>query len=232
MKYLPVLLTGVVMWMACSARTILVQPENIHEEQRVVLRLKDNTVVSGTALRANDKSILLLQDSGDERIIFVKNISSASGPEPIFDDSGRLISEMEIDSLKTNANKTAYAIAGGAISLGMSVLAGTLVEREYLHQNGHAAIYTGMAAGTAVGAALFTRAGARKDREAAIEYVLDSRSQADEILSLPDDQTDKLIKAKIQEIIAQRLEIENEIDQVLRDIEELDNKLAQKSREY
>ena len=80
-------------------------------------------------------------------------------------------------------------------------------------------------------AELFAKAGAHKDREMAIEYVLDSRRQAEEILSLPDNELDKLIKQKIAETITLREQIEAEIAQVLNDIEVLDQKLARANSE-
>ena len=231
MKLVAVLLTGVVMLMACGARSVFVAPEDIHEEQRVVLTLNDGSTISGLALRANSKSLLLMDESGEEHIVFVKNIVSAKGPEPIFDDNDCLISEAEIDSTKTNVNKSAYAIAGGVISLGVSYLAGTLVEREFMQESSGAAIYSGMAAGTLAGAALFAKTGAQKDREVAVEYVLESRMQAEEILSLPDNETDKLLKLKIAETIAQRELIDQDIEQILHEIEELDQLLENQKSE-
>lgn len=231
MKLLPVLLTGVVMWMACGARTVLVSPRDIHEEQRVILTLNDGSTLSGLALRANSKSLLLLDDAGEEHIVFVKNIVSAHGPEPIFDDNERLISEMEIDSVKMNANKSAYAIVGGFMSLGVSYLAATLVEREFMQESSNAAIATGMAAGTLAGAALFARTGAQKDREMAVEYVLESRMQAEEMLSLPDNETDTLLKLKIAETIARRELVDAEINVILLEIEKLDQMLKEQESE-
>lgn len=231
MKFLPVLMIGVVMWMGCGANMVFVSPEDIHEEQRVVLKLNNGSTISGSALQVNSKSILLQDDGGEEHIVFVKDIAAAHGPQPIFDDNDRLISRMEIDSTKTRANKTAYAVVGGLMSLGVSYLAGTLVEHDVQSPNKDAMIYSGMAAGTLAGAALFAAEGSRKDREMAVESILESRMQMQEILSLPDDETDTLIKKKIIEIIAQRRDVEKEIDQVLHEIDELDQQIQKQSKE-
>lgn len=231
MKFLPVLMIGVVMWMGCSANMVHVAPADIHEEQRVVLKLNDGSIISGLALQVNSKSILLQDDVGEEHIVFVKNIAAAKGPQPIFDDNNQLISQLEIDSTKTRANKTAYAVVGGLMSLGVSYLAGTLVERDVLQEKNNAVIYSSMAAGALSGAALFAAEGARKDREMAVQTILDSRQQMNEILSLPDDETDKLIKKKIADIIAQRQEVEKKIDQVLQEIDDLDRQLLQHNKE-
>ena len=222
---------GVVMWMGCGANMVHVAPADIQEEQRVVLKLNDGSIISGLALQVNSKSILLQDDVGEEHIVFVKNIAAAKGPQPIFDDNNQLISQLEIDSTKTRANKTAYAVVGGLMSLGVSYLAGTLVERDVLQENNNAVIYSSMAAGALSGAALFAAEGARKDREMAVQTILDSRQQMNEILSLPDDETDKLIKKKIADIIAQRQEVEKKIDQVLQEIDDLDRQLLQHNKE-
>lgn len=202
---------------ACSQH-VLLNSKDLHKNQTVKIETSDGEHVAGTVMLANAEAVLLRDETGKERGFLTKNIVTAAGPSPILDDNGVLVSEAEIDSFQTHANVTTYAIVGGLISGGVSYLLSNLITRDALGSNNDAPIFIGVSAGTAAGTVLFANSGANKDRENAVNQVLDSRLQADYRISLPETDNDLLIKQKIEEIIEQRKKLEAEIDSLLNDM--------------
>jgi hypothetical protein len=158
--------------LSCSSQQVLLNPKTLHTSQTVTIETSDGEKVSGTVFLANAQAVLMHDTYGNERGFLTKHIVSARGPEPVLDDNGMIVTEAEIDSFQTNTNLATHAVVGGIISGGISFLASSLITHEVFNKDSDVPIYIGTTAGTTIGTILFANAGRRKDRERAIENIL------------------------------------------------------------
>ncbi|MFZ5516896.1 MAG: hypothetical protein ACOY90_09680 [Candidatus Zhuqueibacterota bacterium] len=103
-------------------------------------------------------------------------ISSISGRDFVYDGRGEIISEWEIQSKKKNRNVYFYTLGGAGLSFGASFFIGSMMHRGMDDSDtGQTVQWSTTGAGTVLGTLLFARAGARRDRFAAIEEIRDER---------------------------------------------------------
>ncbi|MBN1464234.1 hypothetical protein JXA02_00635 [candidate division KSB1 bacterium] len=214
--------------LSCSAQHVLLEPKDLHRNQTVLFETTDGEKVSGVVVLANGEAVLVNDSYGEERGFLLKNIVTIKGPQPVLDENGVIVSEAEIDSFRTNANLTTYAIVGGIISGGVSFLAASLMTHEVFNIDSEAPVYIGTTAGLAAGTVLFAESGARRDRDKAIENVLASRTEPGYVISLPDQNDDIILRQKIKEIIEERMKLEAEIDQLLNEMDEIEEPKEEK----
>lgn len=97
---------------------------------------------------------------------------------PIYDESGKPISEREIQRHQGSSNFWLYTLGGGALSFGTGFFIGTLVERGSSDSNNDTALWATTTAGTVIGGALFAWQGKKRDRSHAIEVVKEQRKKS------------------------------------------------------
>ncbi len=200
--------------LSCSTRQVLLDKRDFHPNQTITIETRDGAKISGLVTHANADAVLMRDTSGKQRGFLTKNIVSAIGPNPVLDDNGIIVSEAEIDSMHTSSHVTTFAIVGGFMSGGISYLVSRMVTNEILKKNREAPLYIATVTGISMGTILFARVGHRKDREKAIDNVLKARSQGTYDISLPDLEDDKFLKEKIDEIMRDRQEKEQEIERL------------------
>ena len=206
--------------LSCSTRQVLLNPKALYENQTVTIETTGGEKRTGVVFQVDSAAVLIRDTSGQKTAISMSEIVKVKGPFPIVDDNGILVTEAEIDSAKTNTNLTVFAIVGGVISGGISFLASSLINNEIAGRSNSAPVYIGTITGTAAGTILFAHSGAVKDRERAIDNILMSRSEAEFMLSLPDQEKDILLKKKIQQLIQEREQAEKEIRELEKELKD------------
>ena len=83
------------------------------------------------------------------------------------------ISEEEIQSVQKNRNAVTYGIGGGALSLGASFFLSSLIAHDM--EEGGTIVAGTTVIGGGIGTLLFVKGGKAKDRQEAIESILDKR---------------------------------------------------------
>ena len=91
-----------IIFISCSTQQVLLDPKSFHKNQSISIETSGGEKVSGTVVLANSQALLMHDTYGNERGFLTKNIISAKGPEPVFDDNNIIVSEVEIDSMHTN----------------------------------------------------------------------------------------------------------------------------------
>lgn len=208
-----------VLIISCSTQQVLLDHRDFHPNQTVNIKTRDGEQISGIVTHANADAVLLRDTTGKQRGFLTKNIVSATGPNPVLNDNGIIVSEAEIDSIQTATHVTTFAIVGGFMSGGVSYLFSRMINNEILKSHRDAPLYIATVTGVSLGTILFARAGDRKDREKAIENVLTARTDLKYNISLPDLEDDKYLKEKIDEIMKDRQEKEKEIQQLNNELE-------------
>jgi hypothetical protein len=183
-KRLSRVLIFVILTAGCSNR-VLLDESSLQKEQTVVITLTTGKKVSGTVASMNEKSIVVVDENLKAWRAQRNFIQSIHGPEPAYDINNRLISEKEIESVRTAVKRWRFTVSGALISLGTSFFASSMLSRATDEESREPIIYSGTAAGTALGTWLFYRIGAKKDRAAAIDRIREDRADrnlAEEIL--------------------------------------------------
>lgn len=207
-------------FLSCSTQHVLLNTNALFKNQSVTIKTDNGENISGVVCLADSHAVIILDRSGQQTGVLLSNIVSATGPHPVFDNTGELVSEAEIDSFRTDTNLKIYTIIGGIFSGGLGFLSGRLTSQTIGKSKNHLPDYLGTTAGLTLGGVLFAATGIRKDRELAIEQVLLSRDTSDYSISLPDREDDILLRKKIDQVIEERRHMEKEIEQLL---DELNN---------
>jgi hypothetical protein len=160
----------------CSQMAV-VPYEQVEKTNRVRVRLNSGPAVEGTVLKADPVQLILNRPGGGSIAIPRERVASVRRMTPVRDEFGRGISEEEIRSGRTGRRSAVYAVGGGALSLGFSFFAGSLLG--HASPNGGAVLAGTAAAGTALGTVLFSRAGRARDRQAAIDDIRIRRRNVD-----------------------------------------------------
>lgn len=122
-------------------------------------------------------------------------LSGCAKRVPVYDEAGETISEQEIKAHQGNSNFMLYTLGGGALSLGVGVFAGTLVERAAGNNDNDVALWSTAGAATVVGTTLFAIHGKRRDRNKAIQTVIETRiEEAEEQLAEERERREKVQK--------------------------------------
>lgn len=215
---------SILLSVGCGTRQPALEIDDVRPDQVVVITREDGQRVSGVVTRASETAIALRPQNAPESLAIIQksDIRRLTGPQPIFDDHGHPITEQEIKRATRRDNLTTHTILGGLVSLGASVFTSVLLTNE-LDLNPTTVYATaGTIVGTTAGTLLFARAGARKDREAAIERIVSERHPE---APLPEDATDKLIMQRIELLKRQREEHRKEIERLKQDIREMEQQL-------
>lgn len=213
LTFIPPLLFLAVMVLSCSSRYVFLRHADLYVDQPVQITLKDGSTISGQIAKVASQNIDLLLKSGKHRPIEKTEIWYSRGPEPIWDAQGNLVPESEIQAAAHSKNRTAHAIFGGLISIGVSFVAASLVSQEAMTDNRQLFTSALTTAGGVAGALRFAKSGARKDREIAIETILKERNELALDAGIADEADDLLIKERI---LALRRKQQNHLEEIER----------------
>ncbi len=211
--------------MAGCSHQMAFRPEQVAKNQTVKVRLHSGESVAGQVV-AKSTDALVIQDRDGQRWQ-AKNsaIASVTGPEPVFDGAGGIISEQDIRSHKTNKNRLLFTISGGMLSAGTSFFLSSMMSRAAADKNRDAIITGGTVGGTMVGAWLFSRIGAGKDRQAAILEIRRERSEMKSESDLDDTRASKVrAQSELEKLREERSRQDQEIKKLQKQIQEKQKK--------
>ena len=217
-----VALAGVLL-INCSSRQIPLEIESIRKNQLVTITTSNGQSFSGEVAGQNKTAFIVAHSNSDREfaVIDKANIQHITGPEPIIDARGELVTEQEIDATKDQVNFTTHIVLGGLFSLGASLFASSLVSNEFPEKEQNAFVITGTTLGTITGTVLFGQSGARKDRQMAIENIITERFR--ESLTVPSSETsNEQILEHIHTLRRKRLQQQKEIERLRDEIRSME----------
>lgn len=219
MKKMFLLLGFLLFSIGCSSQMKL-KVEDLVPQQQVTIAMANGQKVSGAVVRVDQESVVLKDENGKSWRAKKDRILSVKGPEPVLDLKGNLISEEEIARNKTNKNFWLFTISGGVLSLGTSFFVSSMISRASDDGNRNAITYGGTAAGTAIGTLLFSRAGAHRDREFAIQKITLERIGQQVKDEVAESKRKAEIQKEIERIKQERAAQQAEIEALRKKIEE------------
>ncbi|MDZ7374521.1 MAG: hypothetical protein ONB23_11215 [candidate division KSB1 bacterium] len=150
--------------------------EQVQEGSRVWVRTTQNRVQAGDVTDRRPDRFVLRSFEGKLDTLLVADVISIHARPQALDEAGRLITEREIDSLRSHRNLLVYSIGGTALSLGTSFYLGSFLRR-HVSSGQDLAQWGVTGLGSAIGLALFAQAGNRRDRSQAIEAIRELRKE-------------------------------------------------------
>jgi hypothetical protein len=211
------------LWMTLAAvfgcgcsQMALVPYEKVEKTNSVRVRLNSGQKVEGTVLKSDPVQIILGRPDGESVAIPRDRVAAIRRKAPVSDEFGRGITEEEIRLVQTGRKTAVYGIGGGTLSLGFSFFAGSLLG--HASSNGGAMLAGTAALGTALGSALFLRAGQQRDRQAAIEAIRIKRRNV-ELRPDTSPEGPEELQNRIEEERRMREEARRQREELLREIE-------------
>jgi len=197
------------------AKRVVINYDNVRPNSLVKIKTTDGKSCEGI-IKAKKPSILVMQlDKSRQKLTKIerKKISKITGQKNyVLDTQNKIISEWEIESKKSNNNFLLYTLGGGGLSFGASFFLGSLINRSMDDiDQGKTAMWSTAAVGTVIGTTLFAKAGAKRDRFAAIEKIRDQRVELAKKHAEQDRVKRKKIQAELDKLKAERKKQEEEI---------------------
>ena len=219
LSYISAVLTIFTLFLGCSNQVAL-QKSNLQPEQVVTAKLTSGEQVTGTIADVTDQSVTIYTQKNVNRKLELSQISELSGPAPVYDASGKIISEKEIARVKTNKRFWTYTLSGGLVSAGASFFLSSMIARSSSDDIDAPVTIAGTAAGTLVGGYLFSRWGKQKDREEAIDNIRLSRGSENLSGIEAEREKQEQLEKQLQRIKEERQQQEDEIKKLKEKINE------------
>jgi hypothetical protein len=146
---------------------------NVETTNYVQILLNSGKTIEGTVFGVEPHQLTVLKKNRTKQTVLKSSIKRIQRKEPVYDDFGKGISEEEIQSVQKNRNAVIYGIGGGALSLGASFFLGSLIGHDM--EEGGMVVAGTTVIGGGIGTLLFVKGGKAKDRQEAIENILDKR---------------------------------------------------------
>jgi hypothetical protein len=219
MKLAVILLGCLILFTGCS-KHVQLRVDDLARQQSVHVKTNSGVKVSGIVAQIDDNSIVISDQQKQNRRIKKTDIAEVSGPKPVRDPAGKIISEAEISQHQKAKNTWLYATGGTLLSMGASFFASSMISRGADKETDDPITFSGTAAGTCIGAYFFTRAGMNKDRQHAINEIMAARSAAAASESSSEEQHQKQILDEIEKLKFDRKKQDAEIEELKKKIEQ------------
>lgn len=207
----------VIIQIGCAKRS-LVRYEDVEAKNDIKLKLNNGEVIQGTVCEINADSLTLIMKHRNRPLrIPQQDIVKIERKPPVYDESGEIITEKEIEKHKGHGNFLLYSFGGGALSFGISFFLGSLVQRA--SHDGNVAFIPVTAGGTILGTSLFAWWGWRRDRLQAIERIREQRKDETLIKLQQEQQKQKEVKEETEKIKAQRKKLEEEKRRLIEELQ-------------
>jgi len=177
MKYVSLFAAVLYLTAGCS-RQLAFRADEVLIDQTVSVRLTSGQSVTGEVVAKEPGALVIKDRDGQSWEAQTNAIEKISGPPSVLDAAGAVIPEREIQAHKNGKNALLFSISGGILSLGTSFFLSRMVSRALGDEDRDAVLYSGTATGAAAGALLFSRLGANKDRQQAIQQIRRERAVA------------------------------------------------------
>jgi hypothetical protein len=139
----------------------------------VQISLTSGKMIEGTVLNVEPHQLTIFKKDRTKQTVLQTSIREIKRKLPVYDDFGKGISEEEIRSVQQNRNATVYGIGGGALCLGASFFISSLVGHNM--EEGGTIVAVSTIVGGGIGTILFVNGGKAKDREEAIDKIVEKR---------------------------------------------------------
>jgi hypothetical protein len=139
----------------------------------VQIVLTSGKMIEGTVLNVEPHQLTIFKKNRTKQSVLQSSIKEIKRKPPVYDDFGKGISEEEIRSVQKNRNATVYGIGGGALSLGASFFVSSLIGHNM--EEGGTIVAASTVVGGGIGTILFVNGGKAKDREEAIDKIVEKR---------------------------------------------------------
>jgi hypothetical protein len=213
-----ILMTG------CSQQ-ITLRPDGAAKNQTVSVKLRSGASVTGEVESRDAESLVIKDRAGQTWRAQMTAITKITGPKPVFDGAGNIISEKEIRDHKYTKNALLFSLSGGVLSLGTSFFLSSMLSRASADHNRDTILYSGSAGGTIAGVFLFSHMGAKKDRQQAIQKVRQERSLEKGETNLNDIVSKKAqVQSEMETLRKERAAQDEEIKKLEKKIQEKQNK--------
>ncbi|NIA31051.1 MAG: hypothetical protein GWP06_14210 [Actinobacteria bacterium] len=209
---------SVFVFFGCSSNQSLLRINKIQKKQTVTITLNSGKIVSGEVAKVDGSSITVVDAFNKPVRVRKTNIHLIRGPKPELDLAGKVISEREIAKLQKNNKKYVFAASGGLLSLGVSFFTSSMLSRGLDGDSRDPVIYGGTVGGTLVGAFLFYRMGARKDRHDAINAIRIKKSKTFRDLR-KEREHQKKVQEELEQLKKDRERQAREMEQLKKEIE-------------
>ena len=165
---------AIVLLAGCGHQVNL-QADRLSPEQQVTIKMDNGSTVRGVVSRIEAESIVITDANSRSWRAPISAIRTITGPKPVYDGSGALIGERDIQAVQGSQSAVTFALSGGLLSVGTSFFLSSMASRAADEESRDPIIISGTAAGGLLGGYLFYRLGARKDRARAIELIREQR---------------------------------------------------------
>lgn len=184
----------------------------LQSKQDVTVTTSRGESYTGTIVNIDEKQLTLAESDGGRKTLAKSELSRIAGPEPIYDDTGAIITKSEIAAAKSHSNMLRYLLGGSALSFGASFFIGSLIDRQVSEEGEQGPMMWGIAgAGTVLGGTVFSMLGNKKDTIAAIEKVRDQRRKEAATDLVKEKERQRLIKDELKKLEKEREQQEKEM---------------------
>lgn len=197
--------------------------QQLQEKQTIKVQTKQGETIKGSITKIDEKQMVILTSDQKQKNIGSNDIGSITGPRPVYDESGSIISDAEIAAIKTRSHSMRYLLGGGALSFGVSFFLGSLIDRQVSDEEDQGPLMWGIAgAGTVVGATLFSIMGNKKDRQMAIEQIRDQRKEAATTDLMNEKERQRRLKDELKKLEKEREQQEKEMKELQEKMKDLE----------
>ncbi len=204
----------------CSNQVAL-NKNTLQKEQTVSIKLTTGQTVNGLIQSVNEQTVSIFNpESRTSTDVQKSQVAEISGPQPYYDAKQALISEKEIEAVKTNKKFWTYTISGGLVSAGASFFLSSMIAKSSSDDIEDPIILSGTAAGTVLGAWLFSRVGSKKDKLDAVDSIRLAR--AGKSLNGVEEEIEKQkrVQMELEKLKKEREDQEAEIEKLRKKVEE------------
>jgi hypothetical protein len=146
---------------------------DVEETNYVQITLTSGKVIEGTVLKVEPYQLTIFKKDRTKQTILQSSVSEIKRRPPVYDDFGKGISEEEIKLVQKNRNAAVYGIGGGALCLGASFFISSLIGHNM--EEGGTIVAASTVIGGTIGVLLFVNGGKAKDRQEAIDKIIEKR---------------------------------------------------------
>ncbi len=146
---------------------------DVEKTNYVQVFLTSGKMIEGSVFKVEPHQLTIFKKDRTKQTILQSSIREIKRKPPVYDDFGKGISEEEIESIQQNRNATVYGIGGGALSLGVCFFVSSLIAHNM--EEGGTIIAASTVVGGGIGTLLFVNGGKAKDREEAIDKIVEKR---------------------------------------------------------
>ncbi len=220
MKKLALFLSLLVFLMANlqCAKTIPVAFDAANSNQEVKIHLKSGQTILGVITRKEAQKLTILDEkTGSKSVLEKTAISSIEKLPAEYDEAGNVISRAEIAKARGNNNLFLYSIGGAALSFGVSLFGSSLVYRASGDGSFNVANPISIG-GTALGAAVFSYLGHKRDTRMALEKIKDQRKKEAEIKLKKEMTHKKQLEMEMKRLKQEKEKAEKERQKLLKEL--------------